>query len=231
MTVTLITGANKGLGYASARRLVEMGHTVYLGARDVDRGQAAAAELGVTFVQLDVTDSTSIDTAMQTVQDREGHLDVLINNAGIWDRLRGVEGLDAHLAAEQFATNATAVVAVTQAALPLLRRSTNPVVVNVSSGLGSFALVTDPDSHQFGVHSIVYSATKAAVDMLTVRYAQAVPEVKFNAIDPGRLATDLHGDFSALSPEAGADVVARWAALDLNGPTGTFQSAAGEVPW
>ncbi len=122
-------------------------------------------------------------------------------------------------------------VRVTQVALPLLEKSENPVVVNVSSGLGSFALVTDPDSHQFGVHSIVYSATKAAINMLTVRYAQAIPSVKFNAVDPGFLATDLHGNNSAEDPAVGAEVVARFATIGKDGPTGTFQAKDGELAW
>ncbi len=231
MTITLITGANKGLGFETARLLLGQGHSVYLGARDSDRGQQAAHELGATFVQLDVTDDASVRSALRHIDERDGRLDVLVNNAGVWDRLLGAADITGGGALEQFDTNAVGVVRVTQAALPLLARSDNPVVVNVSSGLGSFEMVTDPDSHQFGVRSIVYSATKAAVDMLTVRYAQSVPSVKFNAVDPGRLATDLHGDFTADSPALGAEVVARLALLGNDGPTGTFQSKAGDVAW
>ena len=231
MTIVLITGANKGLGLETARHLVAKGHTVYLGARDPEKGRAAAAGLGARFVRLDVTDDDCVRAAMEEIDDAEGRLDVLVNNAGIWDRLDGAKGLTAALAFEQFDTNAIAVVRTTQAALPLLRRSDNPVVVNVSSGLGSFAMVTDPGSHQFGVHSIVYSATKAAVDMLTVRYAQAVPEIKFNAVDPGHLATDLHGNSSAQDPAVGAEVVARLATIGPDGPTGTFHAGDGEIAW
>ncbi|MEV7629773.1 SDR family NAD(P)-dependent oxidoreductase [Actinoplanes sp. NPDC089786] len=231
MTITLITGANKGLGYESARRLTAEGHTVYLGARDLEKGQSAAAQLGARPVQIDVTDDASIQAAMAEIDEREGRLDVLVNNAGIWDNLDGADELTATMAFDQFDTNATGVVRTTQAALALLRRSDNPVVVNVSSGLGSFAMVTDPASHQFGVHSIVYSATKAAVDMLTVRYAQAVPDIKFNAVDPGFLATDLHGNSSAQDPAIGAEVVARMAIIDRDGPTGTFQCQDGELAW
>ena len=231
MTITLITGANKGLGYETTRRLVAEGHTVYLGARSPKRGEPAAVKLGATFVPLDVTDDASVQAAMQTIEARDGHLDVLVNNAGIWDRLDGAEGLDGAVAFDQFDTNAIGVVRVTQAALPLLEKSDNPVVVNVSSGLGSFSLVSDPDSHQFGVHSIVYSATKAAINMLTVRYAQAVPSVRFNAVDPGFLATDLHGSSSAEDPAVGAAVVARLAAIGKDGPTGTFQAKDGYVAW
>lgn len=144
MTITLITGANKGLGYESARRLTAEGHTVYLGARDLEKGQSAAAQLGARPVQIDVTDDASIQAAMAEIDEREGRLDVLVNNAGIWDNLDGADELTATMAFDQFDTNATGVVRTTQAALALLRRSNNPVVVNVSSGLGSFAMVTDP---------------------------------------------------------------------------------------
>ncbi len=231
MTITLITGANKGLGYETARILLAKGHTVYVGARNRERGEAAAAKLGGKFIQLDVTDDNSVEMAMQVIDENEGRLDVLINNAGIYDSVDGADGITATGAFDQFNTNAVGVVRVTRAALPLLTKSKNPVVVNVSSGLGSFAMVTDPNSHQFNVHSIVYSATKAAVDMLTVRYAQAVPHIKFNAVDPGRLATDLHGDYTAQSPTVGAEVVVRAAAIRKDGPTGIFQAESGELAW
>src|SRR5580704_6661617 len=127
MTVTLVTGANKGLGYETARQLIEQGHTVYLGARSVERGEAAASELGGRFVQLDVADDTSVETALAVIAEREGHLDVLVNNAGI-----STADVSAPVALEVFNTNVIGLIRVTQAALPLLRESENPVVVNVS---------------------------------------------------------------------------------------------------
>ena len=148
MTVTLITGANKGLGYETARRLTKLGHTVYIGARSAERGQAAAAELGARFVQLDVTDDASAEAAMCVIGERDGRLDVLVNNAGIWDGRIGVDGLTGATALKEFDTNVIGVVSVTQAALPLLRKSQNPVVVNVSSGLGSFWAVTSPQRNE-----------------------------------------------------------------------------------
>jgi NAD(P)-dependent dehydrogenase (short-subunit alcohol dehydrogenase family) len=134
VTVTLITGANKGLGRETARRLLEVGHTVYIGARSVGRGEAAASELGGRFVQLDVTDDESTAAAMRVINDREGRLDVLVNNAG---RSAPAE-VDGPIALKVFDTNVVGIVRVTQAALPLLHRSDHPVVVNVSSALGSF---------------------------------------------------------------------------------------------
>ena len=227
MTVTLITGANKGIGYATAGRLVEAGHTVYIGARDVERGEKAAADLGARFVQLDVTDDASVAAAMTTIEAAEGRLDVLVNNAGIAAvALNGPEAL------QVFDTNAVGVVRVTEAALPLLRRSANPVVVNVSSALGSFWAVTNPDRPAFHVPAIVYGATKAAVSMLTLQYSHAVPEIKFNAVEPGYTATDLGGANHGGRPvEESVKVVVRMATIGPDGPTGTFQEDDTELGW
>ena len=127
MTVTLVTGANKGLGYETARRLIELGHTVYIGARSVERGEVAATELGAHFVPLDVTDDSSVEAALGVIATREGHLDVLVNNAGI-STVADVSGPEA---LKVFDTNAIGLIRVTQAALPLLEKSDNPVVVRL----------------------------------------------------------------------------------------------------
>jgi NAD(P)-dependent dehydrogenase (short-subunit alcohol dehydrogenase family) len=228
MTVTLITGANKGLGYEAARELIERRHTVYLGARNVERGEAAAYELGGTFVQLDVTDDSSVETALRVIAENEGHLDVLINNAGI-STTADVTG---PVALTVFDTNAIGLIRVTQAALPLLAQSDNPVVVNVSSALGSFWAVTNPERRQFHFPSIVYGSSKAAVSMLTVQYAKAFPGIKFNAVEPGFTATDLTPFSGAGQPvEKGAEVIVRMATLGKDGPTGTFQEGEGELAW
>jgi NAD(P)-dependent dehydrogenase (short-subunit alcohol dehydrogenase family) len=134
VTVTLITGANKGLGYETARQLIGRGHTVYVGSRSIERGEVAAYELGAEFVHLDVTDDASVATALGIIDEREGYLDVLVNNAGI-STTAEVDGPEA---LKVFDTNAIGLIRVTQAALPLLEKSGNPVVVNVSSALGSF---------------------------------------------------------------------------------------------
>jgi NAD(P)-dependent dehydrogenase (short-subunit alcohol dehydrogenase family) len=226
-TITLVTGANKGLGYETARQLIEQGHTVYVGARDVTRGQAAADKLGAHFVQLDVTDDASVEIAMGVIDEREGHLDVLVNNAGISSATADVNG---PVAVKVFDTNAIGVIRVTQAALPLLRKSENPVVVNVSSALGSFWAVTNPERRQFHYPAIVYGASKAAVSMLTVQYAKALPEIKFNAVEPGFTATDLTPFSGAGQPvEKGAAVIVRMATIGGDGPTGTFQENEGEL--
>ena len=227
MATALVTGANKGLGKETARQLLAAGHTVYIGARDGARGAATAQELGARFVRLDVTDDASVAAAVDRIG-ADGGLDVLVNNAGI--ALLARNGPDA-LAV--FDTNAVGVVRVTEAALPLLRESANPVVVNVSSALGSFWANHDPGRPASGVSAIVYGASKAAVSMLTVQYARAVPEVKFNAVEPGYTATELGGhDNSHGRPvEVSARVVVRMATLGSDGPTGTFQEDDGELNW
>jgi NAD(P)-dependent dehydrogenase (short-subunit alcohol dehydrogenase family) len=228
MTVTLITGANKGLGYETARRLIAEGHTVYIGARSVEHGEAAASGLGGQFVRLDVTDDAAVAAALATIDEREGRLDVLVNNAGI-STTADVSG---PAALKVFDTNAIGVIRVTQAALPLLQKSENPVVVNVSSALGSFWAVTNPDRRQFHFPSIMYGASKAAVSMLTVQYAKTYPDIKFNAVEPGFTATDLTPFSGAGQPvEKGAEVMVRMATIGRDGPTGTFQENEEELGW
>ena len=228
MTVTLITGANKGLGYETTRRLIADGHTVYMGARDAERGTAAASALGGQFVQLDVTDDASVERALQSIDDSEGHLDVLVNNAGV----SSTGNVSGPIALEVFDTNAIGVIRVTQAALPLLQKSENPVVVNVSSALGSFWAVTNPERRQFHFPSIVYGASKAAVSMLTVQYAKTYPDMKFNAVEPGFTATDLTPFSGAGQPvENGAEVIVRMATIGKDGPTGTFQEGDQKLAW
>jgi NAD(P)-dependent dehydrogenase (short-subunit alcohol dehydrogenase family) len=227
MTTTLITGANRGLGLETARQLLAAGHTVYVGSRDEERGRRVAEGLGVRFVQLDVTDDASVERALARIEAESG-LDVLVNNAGI--ARYGLNGPDA-LAV--FDTNAVGLVRVTEAALPLLRRSANPVVVNVSSALGSFTANHDPARPASHFAAVVYGASKAAVSMLTVQYARAVPEVKFNAVEPGYTATELGDvDHSTGQPvEVGAEVIARWASIGTDGPSGTFQEKDGVLGW
>ncbi|MER5913512.1 SDR family NAD(P)-dependent oxidoreductase [Streptomyces sp. NPDC001982] len=227
MTTTLITGANRGLGKEAARGLVAAGHIVYIGARDEALGRAAAEELGARFVQLDVTDDASVTAAFARI-DADGGLDVLVNNAGI--AMVALNGPDA---LKVFDTNAVSVVRVTEAALPLLKRSANPVVVNISSALGSFAANHDPARPASHVSAIVYGASKAAVSMLTVQYARAVPEIKFNAVEPGYTATELGGQSNSQGRpvEISARNIVRMATIGSDGPTGTFQEDDGELGW
>jgi NAD(P)-dependent dehydrogenase (short-subunit alcohol dehydrogenase family) len=236
MTTTLITGANKGLGKETARHLVAAGHTVYVGARDEERGRAAAEELGARFVHLDVTDDDSVAAAFAQIE-ADGGLDVLINNAGVAKRGPGGigEALDGASALEVFDTNAVGIIRVTEAALPLLRKSSNPVVVNVSSALGSFWATHEPARPASHYAAIVYGSSKAAVSMLTVQYANAVPDVKFNAVEPGITATHLGGGDPGSHPgrpaAVSAQIVVKWATIGEADPTGTFQEDDGELGW
>lgn len=227
MTTTLITGATRGLGRETARQLVAAGHTVYLGARDATASRAAADELGARTVALDVTDDNSVAAAFARIE-ADGGLDVLVNNAGV--ALLALNGPDARTV---FDTNAVGIIRVTEAALPLLRRSTNPVVINLSSALGSFTANHDPERPASQVSAIVYGASKAAVSMLTVQYARAVPEVKFNAVEPGYTATELGGQPNphGRPVEISAQTIVRAATIGADGPTGTFQEDNGELGW
>ncbi len=228
MTVTLVTGANKGIGFETAKQLLALGHTVYIGARDVERGEKAAAELGARFVQLDVTDDASVNSALATIGATEGLLDVLVHNAGIL----GDDTLDGPKALQMFDTNAVGIVRVTEAALPLLRKSANPTVVTVSSSAGSFWAVNNPDRPEYHLPVALYSASKAAATMLTVQYAKSEPGIKFNALEPGTTATDMTAGFGiGRSPQESARTVVRLATLDADGPTGTFQDENGVLPW
>jgi NAD(P)-dependent dehydrogenase (short-subunit alcohol dehydrogenase family) len=237
MTTTLITGANKGIGFATARQLIAVGHTVYVGARDAERGQQAAAELGAGArpVLIDVTDDASVAAAAKTIE-AAGGLDVLVNNAGIEARtadnsVLGAADLTADMARQLFETNVFGVVRVTHAFLPLLRRSAAPVIVNVSSGLGSLAAASDPAELGYGYPGVEYPASKAAVNMITVQFAKAFGDMRINAADPGFTNTDLNGRTGTQTADQGAEIIVRLAQTGPDGPTGRFFSARGPVAW
>jgi NAD(P)-dependent dehydrogenase (short-subunit alcohol dehydrogenase family) len=230
MTTTLITGANKSLGHEAARRLIAAGHDVWVAARDEGRGQAAAERLGARFVQLDVTDDASVAAAAERVA-AGGGLDVLVNNAGIVGRHAAVPETTADDVAHVLATNVLGIVRVTRAFLPLLERSDNPVIVNVSSGMGSFAITTDPERLESTLVGLAYPASKSAVTMLTTQYAKALPHMRVNAVDPGYTATDFNDHRGTQTVEEGTDAIVRMAQLDASGPTGTFVDRHGVVPW
>ena len=231
MTITLITGGNKGLGRESARRLIELGHTVYIGARDAERGRAAADELGAHFLHLDVTDDASVNAAAAVLTRKEGHLDVLINNAGITDVGLTIEGTTADDMRRIYETNVFGIVRMTHAFLPLLHASAAGVIVNVSSGLGSFGYVTNPERIESRLNNLPYSSSKAAVSMLTLQYAKGLPNLRINAVDPGATRTDLNGNRGYQTLEQGTDVIVRLATIGPDGPTGSFSDRTGNMPW
>jgi NAD(P)-dependent dehydrogenase (short-subunit alcohol dehydrogenase family) len=235
MTATLITGANKGLGFETARRLVAAGHTVYLGSRDAERGRRAAEQLGARAVQLDVTDDASVAAAVKTIE-ADGGLDVLINNAGIEERgdnnvVIGPADVTADMMRRIFETNLFGTVRVTHAFLPLLQRSAAPVVVNVSSGLASLTRVTTPGTPTYAYPGVAYPASKTAVNMITVQYAKAFPAMRINAVEPGFTKTDLNGNTGIQTVEQGAEIIVRMARVGPDGPTGGYFDAEGTLPW
>ncbi|WP_305790012.1 SDR family NAD(P)-dependent oxidoreductase [Symbioplanes lichenis] len=231
MTTTLITGGNKSLGYETARRLHEAGHRVIIGARDAGRGAEAAGRLGVAWVRLDVTSDSSVASAAAEVRERFGGLDVLVNNAGISGAITAMEHFDGPEVLRVLDTNTVGIVRTTHAFLPLLRESPEPVIVNVTSGLGSFAVRSDETRTEYGVPSLGYSASKAAVNMLTKIYAQFLPDVRINVVDPGYTATDFNGHAGPQTVTEGTDRIVRMATIGKDGPTGTFSDRHGPLEW
>jgi NAD(P)-dependent dehydrogenase (short-subunit alcohol dehydrogenase family) len=235
MTTTLITGANKGIGFETARQLMAAGHTVYIGARNPERGKEAAERLGARFVQLDVTDDESVTAAVRAIE-ADGGLDVLINNAGVEPRRADggfvpVTELTADSMRSVFETNVFGQVRMLHAFLPLLQRSSAPVVVNVSSGLALMRALADTDSPAHFYPDVAYPSSKAAVNMLTVQYAKAYPGVRINAADPGFTATDLNHHAGTQTVEQGAEIIVRLARTGPDGPTGGFFDTNGSIPW
>jgi NAD(P)-dependent dehydrogenase (short-subunit alcohol dehydrogenase family) len=235
--VSLVTGANKGIGLEAVRRLIGAGHTVYLGARDVQRGRAAAEPLGARFVELDVTSDGSVSRAAELVLQEEGHLDVLVNNAGITGPFRDVHDFTGDDAAEVLMTNLVGYVRVIHAFLPLLERSSDPQIINVSSGLGSFGLLHDENRKESTAGQPLYSASKAAVNMLSARYAKLLPGIRINIADPGLTDTDLSrvpghpGAGKGHSVENGADAIVAFALGGSDTPTGAYRDRDGDLPW
>lgn len=246
--VALVTGANKGIGRAAAEQLAALGITVLIGARDARRGEEAAASIRAAggdahAVALDVTEVGTVREAARQVEERFGHLDVLINNAGITgsglvspqdavDQVPSTVDLD--MVRKVFETNVFGVIAVTNAMLPLLRRSRAPRIVNVSSHAASLGLTSDPDGPFAGLlPSAAYSPSKSALTGLTVNYANELRKdgILVNAVAPGYVDTDSNNHTGFLTVEQGAAVLVRMATLESDGPTGGFFSADGPVPW
>ncbi|QES39621.1 dehydrogenase [Streptomyces venezuelae] len=237
--IALVTGANKGIGQETARQLGERGAVVLVGARDEVRGKQASAVLadrGITAVPLrvDVCDAACVAEAAALIERRYGRLDILVNNAGIAGRFTGAPSqAAAGDLREVYETNVFGVVTVTNAMLPLLRRSPAGRIVNMSSHLGSLALNADPASPMAHVNMLAYQSSKTALNALTLAYAKELRDtpIKVNAAHPGVVATDINGHRGQRTPAQGAVIAVRLALLDAAGPTGASLSEDGPVPW
>jgi NAD(P)-dependent dehydrogenase (short-subunit alcohol dehydrogenase family) len=237
-TIALVTGANKGIGYEIAAGLGALGWSVGVGARDAERREVAvqklrAAGVDAFSVPLDVADDVSVAAAAALIAERAGRLDVLVNNAGVTggsQQMPTTVDLEAVRAAVE--TNVIGVIRVTNAMLPLLRRSASPRIVNMSSSVGSLTRQTTPGT-ETGPISAAYAPSKTFLNAVTVQYVKELRDtnILINAGCPGFCATDLNGFRGVRTPEQGAAIAIRLATLPDDGPTGGFFEDAGVVPW
>jgi len=238
--VVLVTGANKGIGFEVSRQLGRAGFTVLLGARDTARGEEAAKKLrgeglDVRFVKADLNQAVESGTALaKQIGEEFGHLDVLVNNAGIADREDGpASSVGIEILRRTFETNFFGTVALTQPLLPLLRAAERARIVNVSSGLGSIAINNDPNTPFYHVKILGYNASKVALNMFTVDLAYDLRDtkIKVNSVSPGFVDTDMNNHTGTDTVEEGAIAIVRLAQLPDDGPTGSFIHKDGTYPW
>ncbi|MER7008049.1 SDR family oxidoreductase [Dactylosporangium sp. NPDC000555] len=239
-TIGLVTGANKGIGFEIAAQLGALGWTVVVGARDTGRRETAveklrAAGIDAVSVPLDVTDQDSVSAAAAAIDRGFGRLDVLVNNAGIIGGTpQAPSTVDLATVHRAVDTNVYGVIRVTNAMLPLLRRSSAPRIVNMSSSVGSFAEQLDPGGPLAGMPaSAAYVPSKAFLNAVTVQYAKELRDtgVLVNAGCPGYCATDLNNYTGFRTPAQGAVIAVRLATLPADGPSGGFFNDEGVVPW
>jgi NAD(P)-dependent dehydrogenase (short-subunit alcohol dehydrogenase family) len=246
--IALVTGANQGVGKRVAEQLVENGVTVFVGSRNLARGESAAAEIGTgaTAIQLDVTDAASIAAARDRIRAEFGRLDLLVNNAAISNTRRGNVSIEDYAKTSQastasldeiravWETNVFGVVAVYQAMLPLLRESLDARVVNVSSGVGSLTTNADPNYPYHSMYGPIYPASKAALNAMTLAMMVELEstDIKINLVSPGFTSTNLNSFAGTESVEDGSREVVRGALLGPHGPTGTFTRWEDTtIPW
>jgi NAD(P)-dependent dehydrogenase (short-subunit alcohol dehydrogenase family) len=219
------------LAARTARRLIGQGHTVLPGARDAEAGAAAAGEHGARFVQIDVTSDESVAAAAANVGLHEGSIDVLINNAGVHGPYGDPSGLTGTDVLGVFDVNLAAVVRTTTAFLPLLRRSADPVIINVSRAMGSLAATHDPSRAESGVIAPIYTSSKAALTMLTTQCAKVLTGIRINAADPGYTATDLNANSGPQTVTEGTDAIVGLATEGPGQGSGRFVDRDGEITW
>ena len=240
--VALISGANKGIGFETARQLGKLGYTVLLGSRDALKGEVAARQLrheglDARVVKLDVNRQADIDAAVKCIERDFGKLDVLVNNAGVmlekgWTQNTTSETKMENLRAT-FEANVFAVVGLTTALLPLLQKATAARIVNVSSILGSVSLQATPGSPTYGTKLFAYNASKAALNMFTIHLAHELrkTKIKVNSAHPGWVKTDLGGSSAPMSAAEGAKTEVQLATLPEDGPTGGFFHLGEAIAW
>jgi NAD(P)-dependent dehydrogenase (short-subunit alcohol dehydrogenase family) len=245
MKTVLITGANKGIGFETARQLARHGYYVYLGSRDLANGQRAAQQLqaegldAVAAIQLDVTSADSVRAARAEIGRRTQVLDALINNAAITGGMpQAALHAEVDVFQQVFATNVFGVAQVTQAFIDLLRRAPHPRIVNVGSSGASLTLSSDPAWKYYHHKAAIYPASKAALHMYTIVLAYELRDTPFkvNAVDPGFTATDLNNHRGTGTVQQAATRLVKYVLVGENGPTGKFISeentpVTGEIPW
>jgi NAD(P)-dependent dehydrogenase (short-subunit alcohol dehydrogenase family) len=235
----LVTGANKGLGLAIARGLASAGLAVWMGARDRSRGEEAVKVLrgeglDVRFIEIDVADDESVRRAAKTVGREIDALHVLVNNAGIvLDLATPPSELSIDDVKATYEVNLYGPIRVTQAFAPLLKAADDARIVNMSSGVGSLTLITDPTSLFSTVNLLAYTSSKVALNAVTVSFAKEFEPfgIKVNAVEPGHVRTDLNDNTGFLTPDEGAATAIRMALIDGSGPTGGFFGTHGRQPW
>lgn len=240
--VALITGANKGIGFETARQLGKLGITVVLGSRDAAKGDAAAAQLrtediDARLLKLDVTQAKDRDAAVKFLQEHFGKLDILINNAGIvedggWGR-NTTSSTSTETLKKTFETNLFAPVALTQALLPLIRKSPAGRIVNLSSILASNTLHSDPKSPIYNSKAFAYDASKSALNAFTIHLAHELRDtnIKVNSAHPGWVKTEMGTDAAPMEIVDGAKTSVALATLAPDGPNGAFIHMGKALPW
>jgi NAD(P)-dependent dehydrogenase (short-subunit alcohol dehydrogenase family) len=238
--IALVTGANKGIGLETSRQLAQQGVHVIMAARDSGKGGAAAEKLksqglDVESVELDVSVASSIAAAVKQVATKHGHLDILINNAGLDAGIAGKGASEQTMEAwhKTFDTNFFGLVAVTQAFMPLLKKAPAGRIVNISSILGSLALHADPKAPIYGVQMAAYNVSKSAVNAYTVQLAYELRDskMKVNAVHPGHVKTDMGGAAAPMELKDGAKSGVAMAMIGPDGPNGSFTHLGQTLPW
>lgn len=245
MKTALITGANKSIGFETARQLAAQGYFIFLGSRDLKNGEQAVAQLKaegfdqLSLVQIDVADAASVKAAREKVGQQVTSLDLLINNAGISGGFpQAPSTTDVVTIREVFDTNFFGAINVTQVFLDLLNKSATPRIVNVTSGLGSLTLHSDPSWKYYEIKGGAYGPSKTALNAYTVALAYELRDTAFkvNAVDPGHTGTDFNNHRGPGSVEDAAKIIVKYALIDADGPTGKFFSndidgEGDESPW